>query len=271
MKNSIKRPHAPIMFLLLALIVTGTLSGPILKASATAYEVGVKAGEWAQYSVQWGWNPSDATIPMPQAIMDASNTQWINMTIQRVTQKNVTVTRITQFINGTKRTATIWGNVETGAGTLNYTVIASDLNIGDNVISNSALIKILMTGSYSYANVKRETNYSNTTEYTQIGSRAFEWRWDRASGIMDEMRFFQQDNTESYSALSSIIIKINRTNIWEGGTKINPDNTASPIDPEPIILGGAFIAAAILTVYAVSRKPKTKRIRARRYLPKKHV
>lgn len=263
MKNPVKRPHAHILFILLALIATVTLSGVMPKVLATSYEVGVKAGDWAQYSVDGGWNPANASIPMPQAVQDAMNTQWINITVQNVVQKTVFLTRITQFRNNIQRTATLWSNVETGAGTLNYTVIASDLSLGDNVISSSALIRILMTSPYTYANVERETNYSNTTETTQIGTRWYEWRWDKASGIMDEMHFIQQDST----GRSLIFITISRTDIWAGGT--TPASNASPIDPEPIILGGAFIVAAILAVYAVSRRPKTKRIRARRYSPKK--
>lgn len=257
------KKHATLPFVtVLVLVITLSLpqTTPRL-VSATTYEVGVKPGNWATYTVLGGWETSNATIPMPQVIKDARLTQWINMSVQSITKKIVTLNRVTQFKNDTQKIVILLGNIETGTGNLNYTIIARDLNPGDNIIAASNVVKIASAETRTYANSERSINYANMSEHTKTGDRWFEWRWDKTTGIMTAMRFIQEDYPEGFSALSSIVITMDKTNIWEGGTNPSPSNPISPLMVELLVAGGTVIAGFALASYAVFRKPKKTRTR----------
>lgn len=231
--------------------------------SAVTYEVGVEIGQWATYSVFGGWDvtPANASVLMPQAIRDARNTQFINMSVESALQKTVTLARTTHFKNATKPVTLISGNVETGAGTLNLTVVSRGLEVGDSVANAPTAVRIMLSEQRTYANAERAVNYANSTEYTIAGTRWYEFRWDRATGIMVAMRFFQEDRTSEYAALSSIVVSMQDTNIWEPEGS-NPFSFISRFGSE-ILVVGVFVTAAVLTGYAVFRKPKRGRGRRR--------
>jgi len=252
------------LVLLVLLGWTSTLTLPVKDVSAVVYEVGVRTGQWATYSVLGGWKvqPENASVSMPQAIRDARNTRFINMSVQNVSSKTVTLARTTEFTNDTRMVALISGNVQSGTGTLNLTVVSRDLEVGDSVVANPNItLRILFTERKMYANAERVVNYSNVTESTLVGDRWYEFRWDKVTGIMVAMVFFQEDLAEDYSALSSIVITMKSTNIWESEGS-NPFSFVWRFGTE-IMLVGVFVVAAVLTVYAVSRKPNKGRVRRR--------
>lgn len=250
--------------LLVFLALTSTLTLPVRHASAVVYEVGVRTGQWAAYTVLGGWevSPLNASVSMPQAIRDARNTRLLNMSVEGASLKTVTLTRTTEFTDDTKTVAVISGNVETGEGTLNLTVVSRDLIIGDSVVTNPQInLKILLTEPRTYADAERTVNYSNTTETITRGSRWYEFRWDKVTGILVAMRFIQEDMAEDYSAISSILITMKSTNIWE-------PRGSSPFDVvmrfgTEIVVASVFVVAAVLTGYAVFRKPRKGRVRRR--------
>jgi len=236
---------------------------PIRYGSAVTYAVGVETGQWATYSVLGGWDvsPANASVLMPQAIRDARNTEFINMSVESAFQKTVTLARTTHFKNNTKTVTLISGNVETGAGTLNLTVISRGLEVGDSVTNVPAAVRIMLSEQRTYANAERAVNYANSTEYTLAGTRWYEFRWDRATGIMVAMRFFQEDRTTEYATISSVIVSMKSTNIWEPEGS-NPFSFILRFGSE-IMIVGVFVTAAVLTGYAVFRKPKKGRARRR--------
>lgn len=231
--------------------------------SAVTYTVGVEAGQWATYSVLGGWDvqPANASVSMPQAIRDARNTDFINMSVESASLKTATLARTTHFRNGTRTVALISGNVETGAGTLNLTVVSRDLEAGDKVTTASSAFRIVRSEQKTYASAERAVNYANSTEYTSVGTSQYEFRWDMATGIMVGMFFVQEDRSSEFAAISSIVITIQKTNIWnpEGS---NPLSFFTRFGSE-ILVVGVFVTAAVLTGYAVFRKPKRGRGRRR--------
>jgi len=253
----VKRALAPLILLAL----TSTLTLPVGDVSAVVYEVGVRTGQWATYSVLGGWevSPSNASVSMPQAIRDARNTRFVNMSVESAFSKTVTLARTTQFTNDTRTVALLSGNVETGEGTLNLTIVSRDLETGDSIVTDPKItLKILLTEPKTYADAERTVNYSNTTESMAGGSRWYEFRWDKVTGILVAMRFIQEDAAESYSAISSILITMKSTNIWE-------PRGSSPFDVvmrfgTEIVVAGVFVVAAVLTGYAVFHKPKKGRV-----------
>ena len=249
---------------LILLALTSTLTLPVKDASAVVYEVGVRTGHWATYSVLGGWDvsPSNASVSMPQGIRDARNTRFMNMSVESAFSKTVTLARTTQFTNDTRTVALLSGNVETGQGTLNLTVVSRDWEVGDSVVTDpKTALRVLLTEQKTYANAERTVNYSNVTESTIVGSRWYEFRWDKVTGIIVAMRFFQEDLAEDYSAISSILITMKSTNIWEPGGS-NPFDVVLRFGPE-IVVAGVLVVAAVLTGYAVFHKPKKGRGRRR--------
>jgi hypothetical protein len=146
------------------------------------------------------------------------------------------------------------------------------LSLGDNIIADSTSLKILKVESQTYANSLREVNYSNSTETIQGGAstREFHFIWDRKTGIMLDSLFVEEDRTTVGGALSTVEIKIQKTNMWEHGT----DN---PVDPIPrgtidaLIIASVIIIAAALAGYAVFRKPKPRKTRARKHVTARHA
>jgi hypothetical protein len=236
---------------------------PVRNGSAATYQVGVMTGQWATYSVLGGWDvqPANASLLMPQAIQDARNTKFINMSVESAFLKTVTLVRTTYFVNGAKTVALISGNVETGAGTLNLTVVSRGLEVGDSVTDAPTAIKVMLSEQKTYASAERTVNYSNSTEYTIAGTREYEFRWDRDTGIMVGMFFVQEDQTSAYAALSSIVISMQDTNIWKPESS-NPFSFISRFGSE-IVVVSVIATAAVLTGYAVLRKPKRGRGRRR--------
>jgi hypothetical protein len=243
-------------------VVLGLVSGffvSVREGGAVTYTVGVEAGRWAAYSVLGGWDvqPANASVLMPQAIQDARNTEFINMSVESVSQKTVTLVRTTYFRNATKIVALISGNVETGAGTLNLTVVSRGLEVGDRVTNSPAAVKILLGEPKTYAGAERSVNYANSTENIISGTRGYEFHWDKDTGIMVAMLFFQEDRSSEYAALSSIVISMTATNMWEP-EGFNPFRFVQRYGSE-IVFAGVFVIAAVLTVYAISRRPKKTR------------
>ncbi|HKZ95003.1 MAG TPA: hypothetical protein VJ249_10575 [Candidatus Bathyarchaeia archaeon] len=250
--------------LLVILGLTAALLMPVNDASAVTYEVGVETGQWATYSVLGGWDvsPANVSVSMPQAIRDARNTESINMSVESAFQKTVMLARTTRFKNNTRTVTLISGNVETGAGTLNLTVVSRGLEVGDSVTNApTASAKIKLSDRKTYANAERVVNYSNITEFTIAGSRWYEFRWDKATGILVAMRFFQEDRTTDYAAVSSIIISMTSTSMWEPEGS-NPFSFVLRFGSEMVVVG-VFVTAAVLAGYAVFRKPKKGRVRRR--------
>ena len=252
------------LVLLILLALTSTLTLSVEDVSAVVYEVGVRTGQWATYSVLGGWevSPSNASVSVPQVIRDARNTRIINMSVENAFSKTITLTRTTEFTNYTKTVALVSGNVETGEGTLNFTIVSRDLEIGNSVVTDPRLsLKVLLTERKTYANAERIVNYSNKTESTIFGSRWYEFRWDKVTGIMVAMVFFQEDLFEEYSALSSIVITMKSTNIWESEGS-NPFGFFLRFGSE-IVVVGVLVVAVVLTGYAVLHKPRKTRVRRR--------
>jgi len=252
--------------LLIATIFTALLTLQTPTVTAVTYQVGELTGKWVQYNVLGGWDAENNTIPMPQAIRDARNTQWINMTVQSVTAKAVTLMRVTQFLNNTQTSATIWGNVETGAGTLNFTVIAQGLDLGDYVINNVTSLKILKQQTETYANAPRETSYSNFTETIRGGAstREYHFIWDQITGFMLDSLFVEEDSTTLGGTIATVEIKIQKTNLWEHGTS-SDTNLFPPSTVNALIITGLIATAATLAGYAVLHKSKPRKTRTRRH------
>ncbi len=252
-----------VLVLFVVLGLTAAFFVSVREGSAVTYTVGVEAGQWATYSVLGGWDvqPANASVAMPQAIRDARNTEFINMSVESAFMKTATLARTTHFKNGTKTLALISGNVETGAGTLNLTVISGGLEAGDKVTTAPTAFRIMLSEQKTYANAERAVNYANSTEYTTVGTSQYEFRWDKATGIMAGMIFVQEDRTTEFAAISSIVITMQNTNIWnpEGS---NPFSFFTRFGSE-ILVVGVFATAAVLTAYAVFRKPKRGRSRRR--------
>lgn len=264
--GSFRCENAMIKHVFVLCVVLGLISAffvSVREGVAVTYTVGVEAGRWATYSVLGGWDvqPANASVLVPQAIQDARNTEFINMSVESASQKTVTLARTTYFENTTKIVALISGNVETGAGTLNLTVVSRGLEVGDRVAATPAAVKIVLAERKTYAGAERSAIYANFTENIVSGTRWYEFRWDKDTGVMVAMRFFQEDRNSQYAALSSIVISMTTTNMWEP-EGFNPSSFVQHYGSE-IVFAGVFVIAAVLTVYAISRRPK--RVRSRRH------
>jgi plastocyanin len=137
--------------------------------SPPSYEVGVKVGDWAYYSIRQDIGGVDSGV------------RNANVTVTSIDRGNVTLTAKRFFANGTVDSILLWGNVSSGATNLGFVftafLVAANLGMNDPLFS-TAPIWINGTTSLTVFGESRACNYA-----VFDGTHLY---WDQTTGITTE-------------------------------------------------------------------------------------
>ena len=153
--------------------------------------VGVKEGDWIEYSVT-----STGNVPAEHDVTGAK------IEITGLDEKTIDIQITSKFSDGREETLTATLNLETGQIGDSF-IIPANLDTGDTFLEQTeGTITISGVEEKTYAGAKRTTVYA-TTSIT-------EFRWDRSTGFLVEA-------TSAYPEFT-IITKAENTNMWQTQT-----------------------------------------------------
>ena len=193
------------------------------QAHAQSYNPGVSPGQsvtFGQISVTW----NGAGTP-PSNLQQLNQTQSITNLVTAVDSvaKSVTATQTYTYKNGTVRSQTLSGNVQSGQGNLSIWFTAGGLSAGDPVTQSSSgfLGPISETVIRLYAGTIRPVNVavSNATLGPSSQSTYLAYDWDQSTGFLLELteKFSTTIPAQNYSMHA----KVTATNVWSASS--NPD------------------------------------------------
>lgn len=212
-------------------------SGPSLITSARS--AGVKAGDWAIYSVDANYSTND---PSPPIVPVPGLTEWKNLqlTVLSVSGTNVTYRLTARFEDDTEESSVEWIDVDSGRmryGTTSTGLfIAANLTAGDQVYANPIAPTINHTIMRFYAGMNREVNCyvanmsnpgghpsGDASEVPEVRYQAFciEYIWDRTSGIVVELKVEMEHTVGEYRTYFFLHLAMLETGIWSAGLSVN--------------------------------------------------
>jgi hypothetical protein len=198
-----------LVFLAAILLLVGILAS----SCVMAFSVGVKSGDWIEY-----------TVTSTGAPMQGHDVASARMEITAVENPNITVTITSTFTDGTNDTITSVLNLETGH-LIDDFIIPANLNVGDSFPDqNYGNITITNTETHTYAGAQRtilSATIHNNTYY-----------WDQATGVSVE----GNTQTPDYSIHSVV----SSTNMWQASPAVTFD------------FASIFLVAAVLLIVVIA-------------------
>lgn len=231
---------------LTAFVSSLLLFATVATASAQPRTAGVSAGDWFRYgSIAATWYSSDPNAKPPAFIEGYNRIQWIVLNVTDIEDTTIIGQFTFHYKNGTE-SSQLGGSVDinTGDGNLNGWIVSSNLYAGQTVYnSSSSYLTINETINRLYPNSPRETNHVKTNlPFNATGySYSQDYYWDRATGILLENHFEDNNQTGAYPTLSSIDLRITDSSVWT-------------IPEFPTLTATAIIFAALTLAVAVQRR-----------------
>jgi hypothetical protein len=149
--------------------------------------VGVKAGDWVEYTV--------TTTGVPG---EGHNVVWARMEIRSIAHSEITVNTTTKAENGTYSSIIMTLDPSVGAVDV-WAIIPANLSEGDSFYDrNFGNILIQDEEKRTFFGVSRDTTFYNSTERFK--------RWDKATGV-----FLEGTDRQSNFTLTATLHK---TNLW---------------------------------------------------------
>ena len=190
---------------------------------------GVKAGDWARYSIEANYSTNDPSQPIVPA---PGLTEWesLRLTVLSVAGTNVTYEQTIRFENSTEESSVWW--IDVNSGQIRYGLtstgifIAANLTAGDQVYSNPMAPTINYTVTRFYAGMQREVNYVGATIY--YGE--IEYLWDRTSGILVELKAEEEYTMGEYRTYFFLHLIMSETNVWSAGLSVNINVTPEALN-----------------------------------------
>ena len=177
-----------VIVLLLILMLTWTciVFTNIVPALAQDRVVGANVGFWIQYGISVTWESNDPNATTPQYILDAQQTEFHYLVVQRTSGTNITFDIIVHFRNGTEKFDTYSIDVDTGKGTGYLYFISANLSAGDMIYTwPPGQGNIDETITRTYLGEAVEVNHANGT--TSNGYfMYFDIYWNRETGVLYE-------------------------------------------------------------------------------------
>jgi hypothetical protein len=213
---------------------------------------GVRAGDWAKYSLAVNYTTTDPNPPWSAPPADLTDLEYYKLEVVSVVNTNITFKTIVRMTNGSEITVVTWTDVANpGMMSSPSFLIAANLSVGDKAYPYPASPTINGTTISAYAGSEREVNYLDLTQNTSgpMGYLAFghmRTYWDRASGIIDEFVYeiLFKKIPEGYLTSAFMHLVMSQTNIWKGRTisivdaKTGLDTIVLGYEMEPLPVSG---------------------------------
>ena len=228
--------------LLTVLLTTAFLASFVLPVLAVTYTPGVVSGQYVKYG---------NFVGVGQGVESFNNYDWLKLQVTDVSGKSVTLLSTSQYKNGTaivgNGTVSVW-NIETGTQdgvpTTQGPIIASNLNIGDQIPPLNTYV-VNRTESRTYLGVSRTVNILDASLSTPSYNATLTYVYDKASGMLLESTAQTTTQALPQPFVTTISYSVIETNIF---SSTNP----SPSVPEfPIAIVGVVIVVMVGVVAAV--------------------
>jgi len=203
----------------------------------TPRRAGVEAGDWSKYGdIRVTWNTNDTNAKPPQELVATNNTAWVKLAVLNVTGTVVRYQNLTRFKDGNETTNVAWVDVESGVGTGLLDFIAANLTEGEGLYTDEPNSKMTFNetiereylGAQRFANhLSLNFTYQNSTS-SQMIQYAFDFYWDRETGIITERQASILNRTGDFVTSWSRADKIVETSLWTSGSSEPPDTTPPP-------------------------------------------
>jgi len=216
-----------LMVILFCLASTALTAG--LTVSFAAVSVGVKEGDWIEYTVTTEGTPADEGHDVVSARIEITNVQGALITV-KIDSTDA---------NGKQDSDTFTLDLEKGKLGDQF-IIPANLNVGETFLDEN-LGNVTITGSEERVVAGAE----RTILYVSAEQRAV--YWDKSTGIL----IGGQYSTAGFTMTT----KLDKTNVWQPQA-LQSDNAIY------VFLAVAFLLLGIaLVVFAIRRKKKTNSIR----------
>ena len=200
--------------LALAIVLLIVLAVSVPVAVSAEVSVGVKAGDWIEYQVDFTGVPPEG-----------HDVEWARMDVVSVQGKEVGLDIAAKLSNGTWLNETVQLNLETGQ-LGDVFIVPADLSRGDAFFDmRQGNITISGVEEGTYAGAERTVMVAATAKTT--------YYWDRASGVLVE-------GNSSYADFS-MYTKVDETNLWQ----------AEAVGLDSTVVYAVGIAVAVVVVAAV--------------------
>ena len=157
--------------------------------------VGVKKGDWIEYSVTYSGSPSQG-----------HDINWARMEITEVKGSSISVSITSRYPNGSTEIFNSTLSLQTGK-LIDDFVIPANLNTGDSFLDqNIGNVTISHAEEHVYAGATRTVLYASTNQNSYV--------WDKVTGVSVEGTSQQPD----YS-MHTIVLD---TNLWQTSQGLNP-------------------------------------------------
>jgi hypothetical protein len=219
------------------LLSAALLAAFVLPVLAVTYNPGVETGQYVKYG---------NFVGVGQGVESFNDYDWLKLQVTDVSGKDVTLLSTSQFKNATATagngTTSVW-NIETGTQdgvpTTQGSIIASNLNIGDQIPPPNTYA-VNRTESRTYLGVSRTVNVLDASLSTPSYNATLTYVYDKASGMLMESTTQTITQAQPQPVTTTISYSVIETNIF--GSTINP----SPTVPEfPVAIVGAVIVVVI--------------------------
>jgi len=181
---------------------------------AVTRNVGVKAGDWAEYEFSTSWISTDPKATEPSKVTEQRKLKEVRFYVKEVAGLNVTSELTLYFENGTETSETVLGDIKEGS--MSMFLVAADLQVGDAIAEFPAAPSINETLVKEYAGAKREVNHAKISLNLPFLNQTLDFYWDKKTGLLCE---FLTNGTRyvlgGYSETITSSLKISKTNVWQ--------------------------------------------------------
>jgi hypothetical protein len=196
-----------------------------VNAAFASVDIGVKAGNWIEYSVKTTGVPGEG-----------HNVVWAKIDILSVQNCEITMNTTTKAENGSYASVIMTLNPSVGQVDV-WAIIPANLRAGQNFYDrNLGNIPIMGEEQKTFGGIKRDTTFYNSTERFK--------RWDKATGV-----FLEGIDRQANFTLTAAFL---RTNLWS--------NQIFGIKPNAFFATviAVALAASLLTAFFLNRLKKSK-------------
>ena len=154
---------------------------------------GVSEGDWFKYGFSLDWDSEINMTSEDFPFADFMLGEWVKLTIQDVSDTNVTGEFAIHFENGTENIQIGSVDLIIGEGDLRNWLISADLNADDslytseiNEMINETIIQTYYWGSRETNHLVYSYNFSSGEDYSDLSVDMF---WDQEMGVLTELSF----------------------------------------------------------------------------------
>jgi hypothetical protein len=198
------------------------------------WSVGVKSGDWIEYSVSYTGSPTQG-----------HDVTWARMEVLGVSGSNISVSITSQFGDGSLETSNYTLNLATGH-LIDDFIIPAGLQVGDSFPDeNHGSVTIAQATTQQYAGADRLVLSASAGNNTYV--------WDQATGVSVE----GTSQTDTYS----IHTIVQDTNMWQAAS---PPPQGFTLPTYALLAGVLVVLAALIfafTAWYLKHKASQRRLR----------